>query len=58
VALLKGDPAFNRWLMERLAVPRWGRPEDIGAAAAYLASEEASYVTGQILYVDGGFLAK
>jgi NAD(P)-dependent dehydrogenase (short-subunit alcohol dehydrogenase family) len=58
VAGLKGDPAFNRWLMERLAVPRWGRPEDIGAAAVYLASEEASYVTGQILYVDGGFLAK
>jgi 3-oxoacyl-[acyl-carrier protein] reductase len=33
---------------------RIGSPEDIAAAAAFLASDEASYITGQTLYVDGG----
>ena len=39
----------------------WGRlgtPEDIGKAAAFLASDDADYVTGSILRVDGGFLHK
>ncbi len=37
---------------------RMGTPEDIGAAVAFLASDAASYVTGQILYVDGGLTAQ
>ncbi|MCX7227613.1 MAG: SDR family oxidoreductase [Burkholderiales bacterium] len=36
---------------------RWGRPEEIGAAAAYLASDEAAFVNGHTLVVDGGFSA-
>ncbi|MET7769303.1 3-oxoacyl-ACP reductase FabG [Nocardia sp. NPDC005366] len=39
---------------ERTPVGRIGRPEDIAAACAYLVSEEASYVTGQIIGVNGG----
>ena len=35
-------------------VKRVGYPEDIAAAAAFLCSDEASYITGQTLYVDGG----
>ena len=35
-------------------VRRVGHPEDIAAAAAFLCSDEASYITGQTLYVDGG----
>jgi 3-oxoacyl-[acyl-carrier protein] reductase len=40
-----------------LPVRRVGRPADIAHAALFFASEEASYVTGQVLYVDGGFTA-
>jgi 3-oxoacyl-[acyl-carrier protein] reductase len=36
------------------ALGRLGTPEDIGATAAFLASEGASYITGQVLVVDGG----
>ena len=39
---------------ERNPVRRVGKPEDIAAAAAFLCSDEASYITGQTLYVDGG----
>ena len=36
---------------------RTGKPEDIAQAVAFLASAEAAYVTGQVLYVDGGYSA-
>jgi 3-oxoacyl-[acyl-carrier protein] reductase len=44
----------------RLAVPleRLGRPEDIAGAVLYLASDDAAFVTGQVLYVDGGAVAQ
>ncbi|MEL0294291.1 MAG: SDR family NAD(P)-dependent oxidoreductase [Alphaproteobacteria bacterium] len=41
-------------IMNRIHTRRLGKPEDIAAAAAFLASEEASWITGQILSVDGG----
>ncbi|MDQ3809288.1 MAG: SDR family oxidoreductase, partial [Chloroflexota bacterium] len=37
---------------------RVGYPADIAAAVAFLASDDASYITGQVLYVDGGMLAQ
>lgn len=43
--------------MVRVPKKRVGKPEDIGAAAAFLASPEADYITGTVLYVDGGWLA-
>jgi len=45
---------FRNASAERNPVKRVGFPEDIAAAAAFLASDEASYITGQTLYVDGG----
>jgi len=56
-AALKGDPKTMMGLMARIPKKRLGKPTDIGAAAAFLASEEADYITGTILYVDGGWLA-
>jgi 3-oxoacyl-[acyl-carrier protein] reductase len=45
---------FRRLNAEANPVRRVGHPEDIAAAAAFLCSDEASYITGQTLYVDGG----
>jgi NAD(P)-dependent dehydrogenase (short-subunit alcohol dehydrogenase family) len=43
--------------LDRIPMGRLATPEDVGAAVAHLASPELGYVTGQILYVDGGFLS-
>jgi len=52
------DPERCRLVLERVAIPRWGTPEDLQGAVVFLASSASDYVTGQVLYVDGGWLAK
>ena len=42
----------------RIPAGRWGRPEDVSEAVAWLVSAAADYVTGAVLPVDGGFLAR
>ena len=44
-------------LSRRTSLGRWGQPEEIAGAVAFLASDEASYITGQTLAVDGGYLS-
>lgn len=51
------DEKRNETVMNRVAIKRWGAPEDVKGAVVYLASRASSYVTGQIIYVDGGWLA-
>lgn len=52
----KTDEKTQQALVARLPRKRIGEPKDIGAAAAFLASDEADYITGVVLYVDGGWL--
>jgi NAD(P)-dependent dehydrogenase (short-subunit alcohol dehydrogenase family) len=51
------DPAAREGILKRVPKGRVGQPKDIASAVVYLASEEADYVTGAILVVDGGWLA-
>lgn len=54
--LLQGTPRGNELLM-RTPMKRFGKVEELAGAAIFLASDAASFVTGEILVVDGGFLA-
>jgi len=55
---LRDDPERSQAILERIPAGRWGRPEDIAGAAVFLASSASDYVTGQVLAVDGGWLAR
>lgn len=57
-APLRADPQRSRQILERIPAGRWGTPQDIGGAAVFLASNAASYVSGQVLTVDGGWMAR
>jgi len=54
---LAADPKFDAWLRSRTPAGRWGRPEELVGAAVFLASGASDFVSGQIIYVDGGILA-
>jgi gluconate 5-dehydrogenase len=54
---LTENPEFNAWVCARTPAGRWGRPAEIGPAAVFLASDEASYVSGLVMTVDGAFTA-
>jgi len=52
-----GDEEARMRVMSRTPLGRLGRPDEIAGVAVFLASDDASYVTGQTIYVDGGRLA-
>jgi gluconate 5-dehydrogenase len=52
-ALLE-DKAFTAWVEGRAPTGRWARPEELGGAVVFLASDAAGYVNGHVLAVDGG----
>lgn len=56
-AALTQDRHFCGWLEARTPMRRWGRPEEIGPAAVFLAAPASDFVTGHVIVVDGGLTA-
>jgi gluconate 5-dehydrogenase len=54
---LVADATFSAWLSNRTPAGRWGEVQELGGAAVFLASDASSFVTGHVLYVDGGITA-
>ena len=54
---LVDDPDFDRWITGRTPAGRWGRVADLVGPAVWLASAASDYVTGQVVFVDGGMTA-
>lgn len=54
---LLSDEDFNEWVLSKTPLGRWGQPEDLVGTAVLLASKAGDFITGQIIYVDGGWLA-
>lgn len=53
---LEGDPKAIEQILTRIPLGRLGQPEEIANVAVFLASDEASYITGVTIFVDGGWL--
>jgi gluconate 5-dehydrogenase len=56
-APLVADKDFTAWVEKRVPTGRWGRVEELGGAAVFLASSASDFVNGHTLYVDGGITA-
>ena len=55
---LRNDPVRSKFILDRIPAGRWGNPEDFKGATVFLASDAAKYVHGEILTVDGGWMAR
>jgi len=54
---LRNDEAYRKAMVEATPLGSIGTPEQVASVIAFLCSEDASYVTGQVIAVDGGWLA-
>ncbi len=57
-APLLGNPEISRFFTSRIPLGRWGKPEEVGKLAVYLCSEEAGFITGADVVIDGGWCAQ
>ena len=55
---IRNDPESNKDILKRTPMGRWGRPEEVAAAAMFLLSSKASFITGAVLPIDGGYLIR
>ncbi len=53
---LEDDPKYLKQILARIPLGRLGQPEEIANVAAFLASDESNYITGETIFVDGGWL--
>ena len=55
---LQQDPKRYQEILDRIAVGRWGKPDDLVGPVLMLCSEAGSYCNGLVMPVDGGYLAR
>jgi len=55
---LQTDKRRNKSILNRIPAGRWGRPDDLVGAAVFLSSEASSYVSGEVITIDGGWLGR
>jgi gluconate 5-dehydrogenase len=56
-APLQADAGFDKWVLSKTPLGRWGEPDDLVGTAVLLASQAGDFITGQIFYIDGGWTA-
>lgn len=54
---LADNPEFDGWIKGRTPAGRWGEPEELIGAAVFLSSAASDFVSGQVLFVDGGLMS-
>ena len=54
---LAEQPEIISWVLDSTPLNRWGLPEDLVGAAVFLSSAASDFITGQTIYVDGGWLS-
>ncbi len=55
---IQDNPEVNAQFLSNIPLKRWGRPEEVGKLALYLCSEEAGFITGTDIVIDGGWTAR
>lgn len=55
--LHRSDPERSKAMLSRIALGRFGKPDDLAGTAVFLASDASRYITGTTIFVDGGFLS-
>ena len=55
---IMNDPIVNQQFVSRIPLGRWGKIEEIGALAVFLSSDDAGFITGTDIVIDGGWTAQ
>jgi NAD(P)-dependent dehydrogenase (short-subunit alcohol dehydrogenase family) len=52
------NPERNQWFVSRIPVGRWGKPDEVGSVAVFLCGDDAGFITGTDILIDGGWCAQ